>query len=108
MAFTGEAAVVAVVAEHSFLNAGDAMAPTAAAPSSSDLFFFLGDGVSVVAAFLTGLVVVVSFVAERDGDLVNALASSAPRARLLVGVVALMICDLCVICAALCDVRVSE
>lgn len=85
------------MAEHNFLNAGDAIslaAAAVAAPSSSDLFFFLGDGVAVVAAapFLTGLT---SFVAERDGDLVNALASRAPRARLLVGVAVVLMMYVC-------------
>lgn len=92
VSFTGEA--LGTVAEHSFLNAGDAI-------SASSRVLFLGvslragDGVALLetTAFLTGLFRLfpqsLPDVDEAEGDLVT-LMSSAPRARLLVGVAALM------------------
>lgn len=88
--FTGEA--VDTVAEHNFLNAGDAT-------SASSRVLFLGvslragEGVAFLetTAFLTGLArpLARSLLDVDDGDLVTFM-SSAPRARLLVGVAALM------------------
>lgn len=91
VSFTGEAADA--VAEHSFLNAGEAIS----APSS-DLFLgvsFLraGEGVACreTVVFLSGLTALPSSLADDDdGDLVT-LMSSEPRARLLVGVTALIL-----------------
>lgn len=92
MSFTGEA--LGAVAEHSFLNAGDET-------SASSRFLFLGvalragEGVAFLetTAFFTGLLrpfpKSLPDVDEAEGDLVT-LTSNAPRARLLVGVAALM------------------
>lgn len=98
----GDNEALGAVAEHSFLNAGEAIS----APSR-DLFLGVslraGEGVAcreAAAAFLSGLAPFPRNLAaaaaaaadddDDDGDLVT-LMSSEPRARLLVGVAALML-----------------
>lgn len=87
--FTGE--TLDEVAEHSFLNAGEAISA-----SSRDLFLGVslraGEGVACLetVVFFSGLPFFPRSLADDDdGDLVT-LMSSAPRARLLVGVGALI------------------
>lgn len=90
VSFTGE--TLGTVAEHSFLNAGDAISA-----SSRVLFlgvpFCVGEKVAFLEtiAFFTGLFRPFprSLPDVDEGDLVT-LMSSAPRARLLVGVAALI------------------
>lgn len=94
VSFTGEA--LGTVAEHNFLNAGDAT-------SASSRVLFLGvslragEGVAFLetTAFFTGLVrpLPKSLLDVDEGDLVT-LMSNAPSARLLVGVAALMLGNL--------------
>lgn len=89
VSFTGEA--LDAVAEHSFFNAGEAISA-----SSRDLFLGVslraGEGVACLetVVFLRGLPPFPSRLTDDDdGDLVT-LTSSAPRARLLVGVAVLI------------------
>lgn len=96
MSFAGDA-FLGAVAEHSFLKAGEAIS---AAPSR-DLFLGVplraGEGVACrdTAVFLSGLTPLASSLADGDdGDLVT-LLSSEPRARLLVGVAALILGATC-------------